>query len=192
MLRYFPPDPKFKVTRYCTSTSNPERVPDDHEQGNEQQFHRLGYFEFEIEEDGKASSLQVRGAGKQRAFHSLQGRTSGKESYAAARYLDIEEKPGNDYMIDFNYAYNPILRVQRRLCLSSSPKGKLARSKDTCGRDELPRLTQWQTWLLLAGHDDFLRLLLSLLSGCYLTVLAIARICSRLRLVLVHLMCMLV
>ncbi len=33
--------------------------------------------------------------------------TSGKESYPAARYLDIEETDDDNYVIDFNYAYNP-------------------------------------------------------------------------------------
>jgi len=33
---------------------------------------------------------------------------SGKESYGAARYLDIEETAEDDnYVIDINYAYNP-------------------------------------------------------------------------------------
>ena len=108
MLRYFPPDPKFKVYTILHKYDNPERVPMTTSKGTRQQFHRLGYFEFEIE--GRTVKLQAYKSAERESnelFIPFKDRTSGKESYAAARYLDIEEKPGNNYMIDFNYAYNP-------------------------------------------------------------------------------------
>ena len=37
----------------------------------------------------------------------LRDATSGKETYGAARYLDIEQRPTDEYVIDFNLAYNP-------------------------------------------------------------------------------------
>jgi uncharacterized protein (DUF1684 family) len=84
MLRYFPPDPKFKVHTILHKYDNPERVPMTTSKGTRQQFHRLGYFEFDIE--GRKVKLQ--------AYKSLE-----RES--------IEEKPDNKYVVDFNYAYNP-------------------------------------------------------------------------------------
>jgi len=33
--------------------------------------------------------------------------TSGHETYAVRRYLDLEEQGGDDYERDFNTAYNP-------------------------------------------------------------------------------------
>jgi len=76
--------------------------------GTRQQFHRLGYFEFEIE--GRTVKLQAYKSAERESdelFILFRDVTSGKESYAAARYLDIEEKADNNYVIDFNYAYNP-------------------------------------------------------------------------------------
>ena len=108
MLRYFPPDPKYKVHTMLHKYDNPERVSMTTSKGTRQQFHRLGYFEFEIE--GRTVKLQAYKSAERESnelFIPFKDGTSGKESYAAARYLDIEEKPGNNYMIDFNYAYNP-------------------------------------------------------------------------------------
>ena len=76
--------------------------------GTRQQFHRLGYFEFDIE--GRMVNLQAYKSAERESdelFIPFRDGTSGKESYAAARYLDIEEKADNNYVIDFNYAYNP-------------------------------------------------------------------------------------
>jgi len=107
-LSYFPPDPKFKVHTTLHKYDNPERVSMTTSKGTRQQFHRLGYFEFDIE--GKKVKLQAYKSTERESnelFIPFRDRTSGKESYAAARYLDIEEKPDSNYMIDFNYAYNP-------------------------------------------------------------------------------------
>ena len=33
--------------------------------------------------------------------------TSGKESYALGRYVDVKKQPNGQYLLDFNFAYNP-------------------------------------------------------------------------------------
>ena len=76
--------------------------------GTRQQFHRLGYFEFDI--DGKRVKLQAYKSAERESnelFIPFRDGTSGKESYGAARYLDVEENSDNKYVVDFNYAYNP-------------------------------------------------------------------------------------
>ena len=40
-------------------------------------------------------------------FVPFRDATSGKESYGAARYLDLEDEPSGEYVLDFNLAYNP-------------------------------------------------------------------------------------
>src|SRR2546425_12922211 len=49
MLRYFPPDPKYKIQATLHKYDTPERVSMTTSKGTRQQFHRLGDFEFEIE-----------------------------------------------------------------------------------------------------------------------------------------------
>ena len=108
MLRYFPPDPKYKVHTRLHKYDNPEKVSMTTSKGTRQQFHRLGYFEFEIE--GRKLNLQAYKSAERESnelFIPFKDWTSGKESYSAARYLDIEETADDNYVIDFNYAYNP-------------------------------------------------------------------------------------
>jgi len=109
MLRYFPPDPKYKVDAMFHEFDNPGRVSMTTSKGTRQQFHRLGYFEFDIE--GRKVKLQAYKSAERESnelFIPFRDGTSGKESYGAARYLDIEETAEDDnYVIDFNYAYNP-------------------------------------------------------------------------------------
>src|SRR5207249_11236273 len=40
-------------------------------------------------------------------FIPFSDETSGRETYAAGRYLDLEEQGGDDYELDFNMACNP-------------------------------------------------------------------------------------
>jgi uncharacterized protein (DUF1684 family) len=107
-LRYFSPDPKYKVHTTMHRYDNPEKVTMTTSKGTRQQFHRLGYFEFDFE--GRKIKLQAYKSAARESnelFIPFRDGTSGKESYGAARYLDIEENSDDKYVIDFNYAYNP-------------------------------------------------------------------------------------
>jgi uncharacterized protein (DUF1684 family) len=107
-LRYFSPDPKYNVHTTLHRYDNPEKVVMTTSKGTRQQFHRLGYFEFDIE--GKKVMLQAYRSAERESnelFIPFRDGTSGKESYGAARYLDIEENSDNKYVVDLNYAYNP-------------------------------------------------------------------------------------
>src|SRR5712692_3222938 len=107
-LRYFSPDPRYKILATLHRYDNPEKVTMTTSKGTRQQFHRLGYFEFDI--DGKRVKLQAYKSAERESnelFIPFRDRTSGKESYGAARYLDIEENSDSKYVVDFNYAYNP-------------------------------------------------------------------------------------
>ncbi|KAA2285558.1 DUF1684 domain-containing protein [Arenimonas fontis] len=61
-----------------------------------------------FEKDGKAYSLEAVDQGDGRLFFTFADRTSGHESYAAARFL-YADPPGPDGLVDldFNRAYNP-------------------------------------------------------------------------------------
>jgi uncharacterized protein (DUF1684 family) len=107
-LRYFPPDPKYKVHAKLHGYDNPEKVTMITSKGTKQLFHRVGYFELELE--GKKVRLQAYKSAERESnelFIPFRDGTSGKESYGSARYLDIEEADDQNYVIDFNYAYNP-------------------------------------------------------------------------------------
>ncbi len=119
-LRYFPYDPGFAVTARYVPYDNPEEVPMNTSKGIREVFIRVGYFEFMLL--GKKLKLQAyrspHGQHSESLFVPFTDETSGKESYAKARYLDISEEDqvnagegsggkGVQYRLDFNLAYNP-------------------------------------------------------------------------------------
>jgi uncharacterized protein len=108
-LKYFPPDERFRFASKLERFDMPKPIMMATSTGTRQAYLRYGAFAFENEgrrlkliayksaEDPYARSL----------FVPFSDQTSGRETYAAGRYLDLEEHGGDDYELDFNMAYNP-------------------------------------------------------------------------------------
>lgn len=114
-LAYFPPDPKYRFRVPLQKYPNPERVVLATSKGIPREMVRYGFFEFEVEGVKQRldvyNSMPQPGHGHAHEDHSLfipfRDATSGKETYGAARYIDLEEEPSSAYILDFNLAYNP-------------------------------------------------------------------------------------
>jgi uncharacterized protein (DUF1684 family) len=108
-LKYFPPDQGYRVTSKLERFDMPKLFMIATSTGTRQAYLRYGAFTFEIEE--RSLKLIVYKSTEDPYARSLfvpfSDETSGRETYAAGRYLDIEEQGGNDYELDFNMAYNP-------------------------------------------------------------------------------------
>ncbi|MDE1852390.1 MAG: DUF1684 domain-containing protein [Thaumarchaeota archaeon] len=107
-LKYFDPEPALRLEVKLQRYANPEGVMMTTSKGTRQLFNRVGYFDMAFE------GIQVRIHAYQSAeradaslFIPFRDATSGKESYGAARYLDLEVEHDDEYALDFNYAYNP-------------------------------------------------------------------------------------
>src|SRR5438445_12789637 len=96
---------KLKLQKY----PNPEIVTMVTSKGTQQRFHRVGYFEFEIDGKKKVRLQAYRSAERadEHLFIPFRDKTSGKESYGAARYIDLDLTQDDNYVLDFNTAYNP-------------------------------------------------------------------------------------
>jgi len=71
-----------------------------------QSYIRYGYVEFEV--DGVLSSLTAYlQPNSDYFFVPFKDLTSGKESYGAGRYIEFEKTGKDQYILDFNTAYNP-------------------------------------------------------------------------------------
>jgi uncharacterized protein len=117
-LRYFDPDPAFRVPARLRPMAADEIEIDTGGEDGVIRYRRVGRLEFEVE--GRAAALTVLalvayGSG---LFVPFTDATSGKETYGGGRYLfdtpkdtdglSLEVRPGSDeVVIDFNYAYNP-------------------------------------------------------------------------------------
>jgi uncharacterized protein (DUF1684 family) len=111
-LAYFPPNPKYRLKAKLHPYPKPEPVVMPTSKGVPRDMVKWGYFEFTI--DGQTRRLQAYKSApgpEERVEASLfipfRDATSGKESYGAARYLDLEPSTADEYELDFNRAYNP-------------------------------------------------------------------------------------
>jgi uncharacterized protein len=107
-LKYFEPDPAYRfevrLTRYPTETS----VIMTTSKGTRQLYNKVGHFDITL--DGQPAQLQAYQSAEREnppIFVPFRDATSGKETYGASRYLDMEVEHDDNYLLDFNYAYNP-------------------------------------------------------------------------------------
>jgi hypothetical protein len=107
-LKYFDPDPEFRFETELRRNPAPGGVIMTISKGTRQLFNCIGHFELSME--GSAVRLNAYQSAEREdpsLFVPFRDATSGEESYAAARYLDLEVEHDDMYAIDFNYAYNP-------------------------------------------------------------------------------------
>ncbi len=107
-LSYFDPDPNLRIETKLQRYSDVGSVIMTTSKGTRQLFNKTGYFELTI--DGQPVKLQAYQSTERvdpSIFVPFRDATSGKETYGAARYLDLEVEHDDNYAVDFNYAYNP-------------------------------------------------------------------------------------
>lgn len=75
--------------------------------GDRQAYQSAGRVTFSL--DGKDCELFLYRQDDQSdvLFVPFRDATSGKETYASGRYLEVEVGPDGEVEVDFNYAYNP-------------------------------------------------------------------------------------
>ncbi|HVQ34816.1 MAG TPA: DUF1684 domain-containing protein [Candidatus Bathyarchaeia archaeon] len=111
-LTYFKPDPSWRYAGYIERYPSPERFTIVTTSGKERPCERYGRIAFE--RDGSALTLQVyrlldlpERDGGLGLFLPFKDGTTGKETYAAGRYVDLEGEGDGPYLLDFNRAYAP-------------------------------------------------------------------------------------
>jgi uncharacterized protein (DUF1684 family) len=109
-LTYFPPDPRYAVPASFQPEPPAERtrVVMQTSADKPRMMERLGTLRFTL--DGRRLSLTAfveAGQPPDRLFVPFADETSGKDTYAAGRYLDIRPERTGIYVVDFNRAYNP-------------------------------------------------------------------------------------
>jgi hypothetical protein len=108
-LKYYAVDPSYQVP--ASLKLSPDRPVFDMptSTGTNRRMQRVGILEFTLQ--GQQMSLEsFVEAGTQQItalFVPFADLTTGKETYAAGRYLDLKPTATGFYVIDFNKAYNP-------------------------------------------------------------------------------------
>jgi hypothetical protein len=108
-LEYYPIDWLYRFEGPVTRYPDPPKFTMISTDGEKRQAIKFGYIRLEI--NGKEYPLQVYrlldSEEKDMLFVPFVDANTGKETYEAGRYLDLEERPNGLYVVDFNRAYNP-------------------------------------------------------------------------------------
>jgi uncharacterized protein len=107
-LRYFPPEPRLRVTAVLERTPTPEEAFLRTNRDNQAVMRYLGDLVFSV--SGRKLKLKVYHAGEgvgTSVFVPFRDTTSGRESYGPGRYLTLELNEADEYEVDFNRAFNP-------------------------------------------------------------------------------------
>jgi uncharacterized protein (DUF1684 family) len=108
-LEYFSPDPKYRIKAKLHPIREKERISIPMTDGSVEQYIRFAFAEFTIENRVhtllllKPDTAQPTG----KLFLAFTDETSGEQTYAGGRYVDIQQTGGRGITIDFNQAYNP-------------------------------------------------------------------------------------
>ena len=109
-LKYFPADLAYRYELPLTPNPKPERMVILSTRGNQRNAQRVGWFDFVVGGTPvrlEAVRLLEPGVAENDIGVFFRDATSGKESYALGRYVDAKKLPNGDYLLDFNFAYNP-------------------------------------------------------------------------------------
>ena len=108
-LRYYPPDLSFAVPASLRLSENRPVYEMPTSTGTVRRMQHVGVLEFSM--NGQPMSLGAFVPEGTRDIRDLfvpfADETTGKETYSAGRYLDLQPTPTGLYTIDFNRAYNP-------------------------------------------------------------------------------------
>ena len=110
-LNYYPVDLAYRVVATLVEETHPGIFKVQTTTGDHKEYTRLGRLEFELEGQQLRLTAFVPPADEplhgNRIFVPFRDRTSGKETYGAGRYIDLNKRSSDQYVLDFNRAYNP-------------------------------------------------------------------------------------
>jgi len=133
-LAYWPPDPRMRFGGSIEINDRIERFTIVTTSGKPRPCEKYGRVRFVL--DGRTLTLQVyrlldieARPGVEDLFLPFLDATSGKEAYAAGRYVDLIGPRGGPYELDFNRAYNPLCAygaANRFACPVTPPENRLS------------------------------------------------------------------
>ena len=110
-LDYYFPDWSYRFELEIQEHKVKEILKIEDTQGNEREFFRWGEFSFRISDTDCKLQVYKSSPEEERYFLPFRDATSGKETYGAGRYLDLEtgrhRTSEGKWILDFNDAYNP-------------------------------------------------------------------------------------
>ena len=110
-LDYYPPDRDYRFEAKLHEHAEKKRIKMSYTRGEEQEFLRWGEFRFTMGSQEHVLQAYKSDPEEERLFVPFRDTTSGKETYGAGRYIDLEPQrhrtAKGEWILDFNRAYNP-------------------------------------------------------------------------------------
>ena len=108
-LVYFPIDPSYKVPAVLKRLDDPTIIEMPTSTGTSRRMRRYGTLEFTLKGQPMTLTAIVEAAARDmnRITVMFSDMTSGTETYAAGRYIDLDRTATGIYGLDFNTAYHP-------------------------------------------------------------------------------------
>lgn len=110
-LGYFPSDPAYRFELDLYEHQNKHTLKMSYTRGEEREFIRWGEFRFKVGSENCTLQAYKNRPDEGRLFVPFRDATSGKETYGAGRYIDLESgihcAVDGKWILDFNVAYNP-------------------------------------------------------------------------------------
>jgi hypothetical protein len=103
-LNYFPENAALRLEVRVEPLDDDRSMQMQTTTGGVQMYFRHGRFRFSV--DGQEAELTIYRS-EHGYFLPFVDSLAGMETYPAGRYLEPEELPGNRFLVDFNFAYNP-------------------------------------------------------------------------------------
>jgi uncharacterized protein len=128
-LRYYPPDPSYIVPAALNVSPDRPVFEMPTSIGTIRRMERVGNLEFQLQGQKMTLGAFVEAGTRQiqSLFVPFADATTGKETYPAGRYLDIEPTASGLYTIDFNDAYNPSCAYSEKYeCPFPPPSNRLS------------------------------------------------------------------
>jgi uncharacterized protein (DUF1684 family) len=104
-FHWFPIDAKYRVVGRFVKDPVPSTVKIPNQLGDEETYTTEGVVEFTL--DGQKITMRPMTTRPGRLYFIFRDGTSGKETYATARFLYTTLNPDGTTVMDFNQAYNP-------------------------------------------------------------------------------------
>lgn len=108
-LAYFPIDPEYNVLAGLKPITDESKLLMPTSTGQQREMRRVGTLEFTLKGEPMrlTAFIEAGTADMNRLFLPFSDLTSGTETYAAGRYLDLDRTGSGIYALDFNVAYHP-------------------------------------------------------------------------------------
>lgn len=110
-LEYYPVDSTYRVIAALVADAHPGTFRVQTTTGDFKEYTRMGRLEFQLGGQTYSLTAFIPPADEplhgNRIFVPFRDKTSSKETYGAGRYLDLNKRAGDEYVLDFNRAYNP-------------------------------------------------------------------------------------